>query len=306
MKTAVFINGGGGRVLCAIPALEKHLEQNPEAIVVTEAWPELFLSSPKLRDRCFVPHTKNLFDNYLKDRTIISPEPYRVNKYFNQKCNLMEAFDIEINGEENSEKSLKLELSLSRNQQVQAYNFLEQAKKNLGKDKVVIFQPFGQGANIDGRFIVDGTGRSFELKQALQIIQELNKDAVVVIMSSFQIPTEANIGVVYPENMDLTGWMGIINAADYVLGCDSVAQHMANAFNKKCTVVIGATYPENITYENNPNFNVIDNGKDARTYSPIRLVHDVCDDLNNEDLMVLEEETINTIIENVKKGLKDE
>jgi ADP-heptose:LPS heptosyltransferase len=306
MNTAVFVNGGAGRVLCAIPALEKHLENNPEAIVVTEAWAELFLASPKIRDRCFVPNTKNLFENYIKDRKIITPEPYRVNAYYNQKCNLMQAFDIEINNEEDVPEALPLELSLSRHQQVNAYNFLEQAKKNFNKDKVVVFQPFGQGANVDGRFIVDGSGRSFELKQALEIIEEIKKEAVVVIMSSFQIPTEANLGVVYPEGMDLLGWMGVINAADYVLGCDSVAQHMANAFNKKCTVVTGATYPENITYENNPDFKVIDNGKDKRTYSPIRVLHDPCHDLNNEDLMVLDQKTLNEVIESVKEGLKNE
>ena len=306
MKTAVFINGGAGRVLCAIPALEAYLENNPDTIIVTEAWAELFLASKKLRDICFVPNTKNLFENYLKERKILSPEPYRQHEYFNQKCNLMQAFDMQINNLEEVRPAPKLELSLSRQQQVQGYNFLEQAKSNLKKDKVVVFQPFGQGANIDGRFIVDGSGRSFELKQALEIIEELNKEAVVVMMSSFQIPTEKNLGVVYPENMDLLGWMGVINAADYVLACDSVAQHMANAFSKKCTVVIGGTFPENITYENNPNFTVIDNGKNERKYSPIRLVYEVCDDLNNEDLMVLDDKTLKQVIDSVKKGLKNE
>ena len=62
MKTAVFINGGAGRVLCAIPALEAYLENNPDTIIVTEAWAELFLASKKLRDICFVPNTKNLFE----------------------------------------------------------------------------------------------------------------------------------------------------------------------------------------------------------------------------------------------------
>jgi Holliday junction DNA helicase RuvA len=43
---------------------------------------------------------QNLIDalSKLKDCEIVSPEPYRVNQYFNQKCNLIQAFDILING----------------------------------------------------------------------------------------------------------------------------------------------------------------------------------------------------------------
>ena len=43
---AFFINGGAGRVVCAIPALEKyasiHKEDDPDFIVVSESWQELF------------------------------------------------------------------------------------------------------------------------------------------------------------------------------------------------------------------------------------------------------------------------
>lgn len=303
MDKAIFINGGAGRVMCAMPALEKHIENNPNSIVVSEAWGELFLTSPLLRDKVYMPNTKGLFEQYLKDKDIISPEPYRFNPYYNQKCNLIQAFDMLINGfdeYENIPESLEIKMDVPKAQQVQGYNFLEEAKRNLRKEKTVVFQPFGSGAKIEGRFVYDTSGRSFELKDVLDIINQLNeKDYLVVLMSSFKIPTDANLNIVYPEGMDLLGWLGIINASDYFLGCDSVGQHMAHTLGKPATVVIGATCPENITYPSNDKFTVIDNGKDGRKYAPYRILWEPAYDLNNENLMILSDDTMKEIIESV-------
>ncbi len=301
MDKAIFINGGAGRVICAIPAIEKHVKNNPGTIVVSEAWGELFLASPLLRDKAFMPHTKGLFENYIKDRECISAEPYRVREYYNQECNLMEAFDIEINGGDASD--LELNFELSKQTQVTGYNFVEEAKKNLGKEKAILFQPWGQGAKVEGRFIIDSSGRSFELVDVLKIMEELSKDAVVILMSTFNIPTEKNIQYVWTDQFDLLAWMGVTNAVDHILACDSVAQHFANALKKPATVVIGATFPENITYQNNPNFKIFDIGKDRRVYSPIRIVHEPAYELNNEGLMLLDDDKRNEIINYVKEEL---
>ena len=62
-KKAFVINGGVGRVLCAIPALEHYAKlNNNELIVVAEAWSELFLSSKILRDKVYLLTDKNLFN----------------------------------------------------------------------------------------------------------------------------------------------------------------------------------------------------------------------------------------------------
>ena len=69
MDKAFFLNGGAGRILTAIPALEKNIQKNSNNIVIAEAWPELYLMSPILRDCSYVPNTKNLFeDKLLKDK----------------------------------------------------------------------------------------------------------------------------------------------------------------------------------------------------------------------------------------------
>ena len=97
MNKAFFINGGAGRVLCSIPALERYAETHDDFVIVSESWDELYLNNPVLRDKTYSVGHKGLFEDHLKDKEIVSPEPYRINQYFNQECNLIQAFDIEIN-----------------------------------------------------------------------------------------------------------------------------------------------------------------------------------------------------------------
>lgn len=304
MDKAIFINGGAGRVLAAIPVLEKYVEDHPNTIVVSEAWPELFLASPSLREISYVTNTKGLFTDKLLDRKIVSLEPYRVNQYYTQKCNLTQAFDIELNQLEDIPKTLPLKIDLSKQTQVNGYNFVEEAKRNFGKDKAIVYQPFGSTAQVQGRFIIDSSGRSFELKDVLRTIKDLKEEAVVIMMSTFGIPTDEDLGIVMPQQMDLLGWAGIVNASDHVLGCDSVAQHLAAGLNKSTTVVIGATFPENISYPNNKKFKIFDLGKGRRKYSPLRILQEMAYDLNNEDLMLMTDKQYKDMIDHVKKEIK--
>ena len=126
-------------------------------------------------------------------------------------------------------------------------------------------------------------------------------------MSSLFIPTDKDLGFVGPnpqEPFDLLQWAGIINAADHVLACDSVAQHLAAGINKSATVVIGATFPENISYPDNPNFHIMDLGKGRRKYSPLRILQEAAYDLNNEDLMIMSDKQFKDMIDHVKKEIK--
>ena len=304
MDKAIFINGGAGRVLAAIPVLEKYVENNPGTIIVSEAWPELYLASPLLREISYVMNTKGLFTDKLLDRKIVSLEPYRVNEYYTQKASLSQAFDIELNQLTEVPEALPLKLDLSKQTQVFGHNFVEEAKMRLGKDKAIVYQPFGSTAQVQGRFIIDPSGRSFELKDVLRTIEDLNKEAVVIMMSTFPIPTDKDLGIVIPPQTDLLGWAGIINASNHVPACDSVAQHLAHGIGKSATVVIGATFPENISYPKDGNFKIFDLGKDRRKYSPLRILQEMAYELNNEDLMIMTDKQYKDMIDHVKKEIK--
>lgn len=304
MDKAFFINGGAGRVLCAFPSLEKYAESNENFIVVAEGWMELFLVSPKLRDKVYHVNHNKLFEKYLKHMEIVSPEPYRLNDYYNQKVNLIQAFDILINGPTNYvPATTKINLELSKKEQVKGYNLVEEVRKVKNKQKVVVFQPFGSSVVQDGNFIVDSSGRSFELADTLRIIEELKKDYGVVLMSQIGIPNLDPGEVAWSKDFSLLDWMGIINACDYFVGCDSFGQHVAYSLGKPSTVVIGSTYPENISYKDEKNFVIIDVGQDKRKYSPFRICNDEFIERNNEALMLLDDKSFRKIIDSVKNSI---
>lgn len=306
MKKAFFINGGAGRVLCAIPALEYHIQNiDPSAPIIAEGWMELFLTSKIIRNNVYSVQHNGLFD-IVKDRELVTPEPYRLNAYFNQKVNLIQAFDILINQDASSleiPQTKKFNFELGKADVVVAKNLVNECKRHLQRDKVIVFQPFGSGAKVDGSYIVDTSGRSFEVDDIKKIIKKLNENYAVILMSDIKIASEEPLGVMTPEGLNLLHWAALIAEADYFLGCDSVGQHMANSIGKPSTVVIGGTFPENISYPENKKFNIIDNGKEDRVYSPIRISFDVLADRNNENLMKLSSETIETIVKGVESTL---
>lgn len=306
MKKAFFINGGAGRVLCAIPALEHYVKHiDPTAVIVVEGWIDLYLTSKILAGNVHSANDSNLFEK-LKDREIITPEPYKLNAYFTQRCNLVQAFDMLINYDvppETIPETKEYDIFIGKKDIATANELVNEARKHFKKQQVVIFQPFGKTAGLQGNTIIDESGRSFEVDDIIKILEELNKNYAVIMMSELKIPGNKVLGVMVPESVSLLQWTGIINAADYFLGCDSVGQHIAHALKKPGTVVIGSTFPQNISYPSSSTLTIIDNGKDERRYSPIRIVTDIRIDRHNENLMVLTDETIKTITKGIKTTL---
>lgn len=305
MKKAFFINGGAGRVLCAIPALEhykKHVD--PDVIIVAEAWMELFLTSATIRDNVYPVGHKGLFQDKLKDREIISPEPYRLNAYFNQKVNMIQAFDMLINENTDEIPNTKpFDLTISREDQAFGHNTVRQIKLQQQREKIVIFQPLGSGAKHNGDFLIDASGRSFEVKDIITVVQELSKHYSVILMTNVEIPVQQTMGAAIPQ-ANILQWMGIVNACDYFLGCDSMGQHYAHALGKPATVVIGSTYPENITYPDNKQFTIIDNGKElGRGYNPFRVTQDFDTERSNEDMMVMSDKRVTEVVKSVTNKL---
>ena len=300
MKKAFFINGGAGRVLCAIPALE-HYKKNvdPDLIIISEGWDELFLTS-SVRSNAYSVGHKRLFEDKLRDRALLTLEPYRLNAYFNQKCNLIQAFDMLINEDkDNIPETKTFNLEISRQDQAYGYNLVQEVKRQTGKNKLVVFQPLGSGAKAEGEFIIDDSGRSFDVKDIIEITKQLSKHAAVIMMSNIKIPVQENMGAAIPD-ANILQWMGIIKMCDYFLGCDSMGQHYAHALNKPATVVIGSTYPENISYPDNKDFTIIDNGLDkGRVYNPFRIQMDFDANRKNEDLMVLDNDQVKNIVDSV-------
>ena len=305
---AFFINGGAGRVISSIPAFEKYAENNDDFIIVCEGGTDFFKGHPTLDGKVYDHWHKNLFQEHIIQRDCESPEPYRVWHYYNQKCTLAQAYDMEINGLDEPRELQKPTINLNKVEVINGYNIVEEVKSVTKKDKVIVIQPFGRSVEQMGEFIADSTSRSLPMNATVDIINQLKKDYAVIVMSEYHFPVEENENntkhpIARPQIQDMRVWSAVVDVADHFLGCDSMGQHMARALDKTATVVVGSTYPENISYPGHKDFDIIDVGNGRREYSPIRITQDERVDRFNDESLELDKQQVKQIVESCRKKL---
>jgi hypothetical protein len=302
---AFFMNGGAGRVICSIPALEKYAEETSDNfIIVCEGGMDMYKGHPLLHERAFDVWHKAIFEEKIKDMDIVSPEPYRVWEYYNQKCSLAQAFDILINNKGVRELPPPA-IVLNDDERVTGHTIVKEVKEKTGKDKVIVLQPFGRGVQNMGAAIVDPSGRSIEYQNLISFIKKLSKDYAIILMTEMQFNFEhegITFPVAQPKDINLRQWAGVINAADYFFGCDSVGQHIAYAYDKPGTIIVGSTFAENVSYPENPKFDIQDMGEGKRVYDPIRIMPDEVAQRNNNGIMLMNDAIEDVIIESLNNN----
>ena len=189
---------------------------------------------------------KNLFRDKIITTDVYTPEPYRIWEYYNQQCNLSQPFDIAINNKGIRELP-KPTLKLSKEEQVNGKFVVAEVRQKTGKQKTVVFQPFGRGVQTAGNIITDPSGRSFEFNNVVSIIKRLQKKYSVILMSEFAFDFEKEglrdtISFPAGNNIPVRGWAGIIKEADLFLGCDSLGQHIAYAVDTPAVAVMGSNW----------------------------------------------------------------
>lgn len=307
---AFFINGGYGRVVSSIPALELYVEESGDEdfIVVCEGGTDAFKGHPLLDHRAYDHWHKNLFQEKIKDKDIVTTEPYRIWEYYNQQCSIAQAFDIQINNK--GVRTLpKPKIFLSKEELVIGRKLVNDVKEKVKKDKIIVIQPFGRGMQYIDSSFVDSSGRSIEYKDFKTLIRKLqSKNFGVITMAEMAFDFKAEKftdDVAMPEQVSLRQWAAIIKYADHFLGCDSVGQHLAYSVNTPATVVLGATYPINVSYINDDNVNIVDLGMHDRIYDPIRIMPDEATTRHNENIMSMTSEIHDYIVNRIL-GVKDD
>ena len=299
-NTTFYINGGAGRVITSIPALEKYARLNPNDNfkVLVNTWDILFWSHPLLQDKTYNSNMKGAFDLYVKDNILKVPEPYHSHNFYNQKITLAEAFD-EIINETNDHTDLNspnlylsdLEIGLSA-------ELVNKYKKQTGKDRLVVYQPYGSGTRFLNGIPFDQSNRSLTAENYYSFGKKLSENFTVMYASKPEFRKKDDI---FTHTFDdaqpyLRVLMGLIYHCDYFIGCDSVGQHIAKAFNKKGLIFIGGTNEYQFSYPEH--FSIIKKDNNTSKYIPWRVSE--CDsefaDRSNNGLMNFNSEETEEIL----------
>ena len=251
---------------------------------------------------------KGIFKNLIKDSQIIHPEPYTLWEYYNQKCSLAEAFDKVINETDDHSDLGKPNLHLCKAEEKNAANMLSGVKAKQNKDLTIVIQPLGRSGRIDNGDIIDDSTRSIEPHVYHKLVKKLSQKYNIILMAEPDfisvLSAEDSISE-KPQGVDLRFWTAVIESVDYFIGCDSVGQHMARAFDIPGTVIMGSTYAENVSYPDW--FNIIENKNIEKVYSPIRVSGFDChlSDRLNDKLMDFTEDEVDEIYKSIVKDIKE-
>jgi hypothetical protein len=310
-STIIYIDGGAGRVIAAVPALLKYHRLNPnkEWYVLIPAWDGLLWSIPELQDRTYGVDTKGLWDNIVsKADEIITPEPYKLPAYFRQEISLAEGFDKEINKTTDHSDLGIPRMLFSKAEEKWAANTVADIRQQQQKSKTIVIQPFGRGATLDRVDIVDTASRSLSADAYISLVKKLAARYNMVFFGEpqFQIVTDT-YSIKMPPTTDLRMWAALIDCCEYFVGVDSVGQHMARATNTPGTVIFGSTFPVNTSY---PDWFQIIEKSGEKKYSPIRItgLDSILADRHNDRMMDFDENEItemyNKIVEDIERKVK--
>lgn len=303
MNTTFILDGGAGRMITAIPALEKFAILNPDNDfrILTAAWESLYWAHPVLQNRTFNINQKGVFDLHMKDRRIVHPEPYQLYEYYNQHKHLIDCFDQEINNTQDHTDLDKPNLYITPQERAAAQILIEEAKGQTGKKRVIVFQPYGSGMKMVNGKPYDDSFRSLDVDFALKLIYNLSTEYTVIYFGEreFYHPGDSHSVHFFDKGADLRMYVSLVAACDYFIGVDSVGQHIARSFNKRGTVILGSTDERQISYRDH--FTVYRNGY-TPTYVPIRLSAIDCEFANNLNSMTMQfdEHDIKKIMDTIK------
>ena len=271
-STTFLLSGGAGRIICAIPALEKYQKLNPndDFKILIHGWESLLWSHPTLQKRTFSLMQKGHFDS-VKNTNIVAPEPYYVYGYYNQTLSMAEAFDEIINNTTDHSDLPDPKLYINEYEKLKIRETINAYKMQTGKKKVLVFQPYGSATEIVNGTVIDYTNRSLRQEDYYNIVRQLSHDFLIVYFGDnrFKHPQDFT-AISMDHSPDLRIWMALIAESDYFLGVDSVGQHMARALDKKGLVIMGSTFEKNISYPDY--FKFYRNKNKNPTYVPIRLL----------------------------------
>lgn len=304
MKIAYIIDGGAGRVLSSIPAFQKLAKKTKDFLILTPYGETLFHGIPELQDKVFNSEQKGLIEKILDEcDAILTPEPYRHIPYLKQQKSLAQAFDAIINVTDDHSDLPKLKMHLSKMEELFGANSIEDIKTQQKKLKTIVIQPYGRGAKVDRKVILDEETRSLEPGTYIELVKKLAQKYNLILYAEPTFHMSDDTYTFKPVLSDLRQWAAVIKYADYFIGCDSSGQHIARSVDTKGTVIFGSTFPVNTSYPDW--FNIIEK-KGIKKYSPLRIStsESVLANRINESLMEFSSKEVDELYLNIVKHIE--
>ena len=117
--------------------------------------------------------------------------------------------------------------------------------------------------------VYDDSFRSLPESMFIKLSKLLAEDYNVIYMGYQHLVPEDGIKYLCVPETDLhiRDWMGVISQVDYLVGCDSVGQHIARSVGTKGCVIMGGTDAVNMSYPDH--FRIFQRKKPV--YSPMRV-----------------------------------
>jgi len=248
----VVIQGGLGKVLSSTPAIKQLKIENPDKnIVVLSGWPDVFIMNPYVHRSFSFNENKYLYEDYLKEGSIIDANPYHADSYRFEMKHLALGFCDALGVKDSSQVGIDPLIYLPESDDNNAMAELNQLRQN-GK-KVIIVQYLGGAPKDPKTNIQTPTGRE-NLQLFSDILNGIPEDANWLIMKALDqptIPIKSKTIFAKTENVHFRNWMALIKHCDGFLGIDSCGHHMAAAFSKPSVVVWGRTKAKQLgTYKN--------------------------------------------------------
>lgn len=299
------IDGGIGRVITALPALLKYHKNHSdeEWYVSIMGWDYVPLGISELQERTFNPETKGTWENiFMRADEVISPEPYRLPNFYKGKISLAEAFD-EIINDTNDHSDLNYEtLNLSHAEIRKGQEIICRAHDAQKKEQTIVINPYGSTAQVCPLGVYDDSLRSLPESMFVKLCELLAEDYNVIYMGYPHLLSEENKFIFVPQpDLHIREWMGVISQVDYLIGCDSVGQHIARATGTQGCVIMGGTDAVNMSYPDY--FRIVQRKKPV--YSPMRISgyrSNLAERLNKECIEYTDDEILD-IYEQIKDDL---
>ena len=170
------------------------------------------------------------------------------------------------------------------------------------KEQTIVINPYGSTAQVCPVGVYDDSLRSLPENVFNQLCELLAEDYNIIYMGYSHLLSEDNKFVYVPQpDLHIREWMGVISQVDYLIGCDTVGQHIARATGTQGCVIMGGTDAVNMSYPDY--FRIIQRKKPA--YSPMRISNlqsNLAERLNKECIEYTDEEILD-IYEQIKKDI---